>query len=221
MKLIKEDSTFNDMSVLTEGKGANKRMYITGPFLQAEKVNKNNRIYTEKVMDNAVDAYTNDYINEKRALGELNHPAEPVVNPERAAIMTESLSKTRASDAVYYEGKAKVLSTPMGKIVENLLSDGVKIGVSSRGLGSLQPNREGYNMVGNDFILTTAADVVFDPSAQSSFVEGVFEQAEWIYESGIWKQIDLDYQREILKRASAKELNKVKLEVFESFLKTI
>ena len=196
-------------------------MYITGPFLQAEKVNKNNRIYTEKVMDGAVDAYTNDYINEKRALGELNHPAEPVVNPERAAIMTESLSKTRASDAVYYEGKAKVLSTPMGKIVENLLSDGVKIGVSSRGLGSLQPNREGYNMVGNDFILTTAADVVFDPSAQSSFVEGVFEQAEWIYESGIWKQIDLDYQREILKRASAKELNKVKLEVFESFLKTI
>ena len=221
MKLIKEDSSFNDMSVLTEGKGANKRMYIKGPFLQAEKVNKNNRIYTEKVMDGAVDAYTNDYINEKRALGELNHPAEPVVNPERAAIMTESLSKTRASDAVYYEGKAKVLSTPMGKIVENLLSDGVKIGVSSRGLGSLQPNREGYNMVGNDFILTTAADVVFDPSAQSSFVEGVFEQAEWIYESGIWKQIDLDYQREILKRANAKELNKVKLEVFESFLKTI
>jgi hypothetical protein len=221
MKLIKEDSSFNDMSVLTEGKGANKRMYIKGPFLQAEKVNKNNRIYTEKVMDGAVDAYTNDYINEKRALGELNHPAEPVVNPERAAIMTESLTKTKASDAVYYEGKAKVLSTPMGKIVENLLSDGVKIGVSSRGLGSLQPNREGYNMVGNDFILTTAADVVFDPSAQSSFVEGVFEQAEWIYESGIWKQIDLDYQREILKRASAKELNKVKLEVFESFLKTI
>ncbi len=221
MKLIKEDSSFNDMSVLTEGKGTNKRMYITGPFLQAEKVNKNNRIYTEKVMDGAVDAYTNDYINEKRALGELNHPAEPVVNPERAAIMTESLTKTRASDAVYYEGKAKVLSTPMGKIVENLLSDGVKIGVSSRGLGSLQPSREGYNMVGNDFILTTAADVVFDPSAQSSFVEGVFEQAEWIYESGIWKQVDLDYQREILKRANAKELNKVKLEVFESFLKTI
>ena len=221
MKLIKEDSSFNDMSVLTEGKGANKRMYIKGPFLQAEKVNKNNRIYTEKVMDGAVDAYTNDYINEKRALGELNHPAEPVVNPERAAIMTESLTKTKASDAVYYEGKAKVLSTPMGKIVENLLSDGVKIGVSSRGLGSLQPNREGYNMVGNDFILTTAADVVFDPSAQSSFVEGVFEQAEWIYESGIWKQVDLDYQREILKKSNMKELNTVKLKVFESFLKSI
>ena len=221
MKLIKEDITFNDMSVLTEGKGSNKRMYIQGPFLQAEKVNKNNRIYTEKVMDSAVEAYKNDYIDQKRALGELNHPAEPVVNPERAAIMTESLTKTRASDAVYYEGKAKVLSTPMGKIVENLLDDGVKIGVSSRGLGSLQPSREGYNMVGNDFILTTAADVVFDPSAQSSFVEGVYEQAEWIYESGIWKQIDLDYQREILKKSNMKELNKVKLKVFENFLKSI
>ena len=196
-------------------------MYITGPFLQAEKVNKNNRIYSENVMDKAVDSYKTDYIDQKRALGELNHPAEPVVNPERAAIMTESLSKTKTNEAVYYEGKAKVLSTPMGKIVENLLSDGVKIGVSSRGLGSLNPTREGYNMVGNDFVLTTAADVVFDPSAQSSFVEGVYEQAEWIYESGIWKQIDLDYQRARLKKANLKELNEVKLEVFESFLKTL
>ena len=195
-------------------------MFITGPFLQAVKENKNKRIYPEAVMDNAVENYKIDYINEKRALGELNHPAEPVVNPERAAIMTESLKKTPGKDAIYYEGKAKVLSTPMGKIVENLLDDGVKVGVSSRGLGSLMPTN-GINIVGEDFTLTTAADVVFDPSAQSSFVEGVYEQAEWIYESGIWKQIDLDYQREILKKANAKELNKAKLEVFESFLKTI
>ena len=108
----------------------------------------------------------------------------------------------------------------MGGIVKNLLDDGVKIGVSSRGLGSLMPTN-GINIVGEDFTLTTAADVVFDPSAQSSFVEGVYEQAEWIYESGIWKQIDIDYQREKLKRAKTKELNKVKLEVFESFLKTL
>ena len=220
MKLIKEDITLNDVSVLTEGKGDEKRMFITGPFLQAVKENKNKRIYPEVVMDNAVENYKKDYIDEKRALGELNHPAEPVVNPERAAIMTESLKKTPGKDAIYYEGKAKVLSTPMGKIVENLLDDGVKIGVSSRGLGSLMPTN-GINIVGEDFTLTTAADVVFDPSAQSSFVEGVYEQAEWIYESGIWKQIDLDYQREILKKANAKELNKAKLEVFESFLKTI
>lgn len=220
MKLIKEDITLNDVSVLTEGKGDQKRMFITGPFLQAVKENKNKRIYPADVMANAVANYQADYIDQNRALGELNHPAEPVVNPERAAIMTQSLKETRAKDAVYYEGKAKVLSTPMGKIVENLLDDGVKIGVSSRGLGSLMPTN-GINIVGEDFTLTTAADVVFDPSAQSSFVEGVYEQAEWIYESGMWKQVDLDFQREKLKRANMKELNKVKLEVFESFLKTI
>lgn len=220
MKLIKEDISFNDMQVLSEGKGSDKRMYISGPFLQAVKENKNKRIYPEAVMDSAVARYQEDYIKEKRALGELNHPAEPVVNPERAAIMTESLKKSPAKDAIYYEGKAKVLSTPMGKIVENLLHDGVKIGVSSRGLGSLMPTN-GINVVGEDFTLTTAADVVFDPSAQSSFVEGVYEQAEWIYESGMWRQVDLDFQREKLKRAKMKELNKVKLEVFESFLKTL
>ena len=220
MKLIKEDISFNDMQVLSEGKGSDKRMYITGPFLQAVKENKNKRIYPEVVMDSAVERYKEDYIDQKRALGELNHPAEPVVNPERAAIMTESLTKSPGKDAIYYEGRAKVLSTPMGKIVENLLSDGVKIGVSSRGLGSLMPTN-GINVVGEDFTLTTAADVVFDPSAQSSFVEGVYEQAEWIYESGMWKQVDLDFQRERLKRAKMKELNEVKLEVFESFLKTL
>lgn len=220
MKLIKEDITLNDLSVISEGTGDNKRMFITGPFLQAEKENKNKRVYPAAVMANAVENYKRDYIDQKRALGELNHPAEPVVNPERAAIMTQSLKETRAKDAIYYEGKAKVLSTPMGKIVENLLDDGVKIGVSSRGLGSLMPTN-GINIVGEDFTLTTAADVVFDPSAQSSFVEGVYEQAEWIYESGMWRQVDLDFQRERLKRANMKELNKVKLEVFESFLKTL
>ena len=220
MKLIKEDISFNDMQILSEGKGADKRMYISGPFLQAVKENKNKRIYPADVMANAVANYQADYIDQNRALGELNHPAEPVVNPERAAIMTQSLKETRAKDAVYYEGKAKVLSTPMGKIVENLLQDDVKIGVSSRGLGSLMPTN-GINIVGEDFTLTTAADVVFDPSAQSSFVEGVYEQAEWIYESGIWKQVDLEYQREKLRRANMKQLNKVKLEVFESFLKTL
>lgn len=220
MKLIKEDITFNDCSVVSEGAGDDKKMYIKGPFLQAVKENKNKRIYPESVMDNAVANYKRDYIDEKRALGELNHPAEPVVNPERAAIITESLKKTPGKDAIYYEGKAKVLSTPMGKIVKNLLDDDVKIGVSSRGLGSLMPTN-GINVVGEDFTLTTAADVVFDPSAQSSFVEGVYEQAEWIYESGIWKQVDLEFQREKLRRANLKELNKVKLEVFESFLKTL
>lgn len=215
MKLVAESAfDFNDMEVLTEGKGDKKRLYISGPFLQSEKVNRNNRVYPKSVMEKAVSEYTDNYIKEKRSLGELNHPAEPVVNPERAAIMTESLTE----NGIYYMGKAKVLSTPMGKIVENLLDDGVKIGVSSRGLGSMKPMREGYNEVQNDFVLTTAADVVFDPSAQSSFVEGVFEQAEWIYESGMFQMVDLEQSRRALLLAEKSRLNEVKLQLFQKFL---
>ncbi len=216
MKLIKEDITFNDLQVVTEAKDAGDKMYIKGPFLQAEKQNKNGRIYPQYVMDKAVEQYKKDYIAENRALGELNHPAEPVVNPERAAIMTEDLTK----DGIYYVGKAKVLSTPMGKIVENLLSDGVKIGVSSRGLGSLK-SRGSFNEVQEDFMLTTAADVVFDPSAQSSFVEGVYEQAEWIYESGAFRQIDLEFARMQLLNAERKQLQETKLKIFKRFLSNL
>lgn len=215
MKLIKEDVSFNDVTMLTEGKGDKKKMYIKGPFLQAEKVNRNNRVYPQAIMDKAVEQYTKEYIQANRALGELNHPAEPVVNPERAAIMTTELKK----NGIYYEGKAKVLSTPMGKIVENLLDDGCTVGVSSRGLGSLKSNpRDGYNEVQEDFVLTTAADVVFDPSAQSSFVEGVYEQAEWIYESGIFRAVDLEEQRMRLLKAKRKDLMETKLQMFQALM---
>ena len=164
MKLIKEDITYNDLSVLTEGKGDNKKMFIKGPFLQAEKVNRNNRVYPQGVMDKAVEKYTQEYIKANRALGELNHPAEPIVNPERAAIMTTELKK----NGIYYEGKAKVLSTPMGKIVENLLSDGVTIGVSSRGLGSVKESM-GDTVVEEDFQLI-CFDIVAEPSTPDAFV---------------------------------------------------
>jgi len=215
VKLIKEDVSFNDVTMLTEGKGDKKKMYIKGPFLQAEKVNRNNRVYPQAIMDKAVEQYTKEYIQANRALGELNHPAEPVVNPERAAIMTTELKK----NGIYYEGKAKVLSTPMGKIVENLLDDGCTVGVSSRGLGSLKANpRDGYNEVQEDFVLTTAADVVFDPSAQSSFVEGVYEQAEWIYESGIFRAVDLEEQRMRLLKAKRKDLMETKLQMFQALM---
>ena len=218
MKLIKEDITRNDIQVIAEGKGDKKRMFIKGPFLQAEKVNRNNRVYPQAVMDKAVEKYIEEYVNANRALGELNHPAEPVVNPERAAIMTTELTKS----GIYYEGKAKVLSTPMGKIVENLLDDGCTVGVSSRGLGSLKTNpREGYNEVQEDFVLTTAADVVFDPSAQNSFVEGVYEEVEWIYESGIFRAVDLAEQRERLRKARRKELMETKLSVFQTLMNTL
>lgn len=218
MKLIAENiPSINDVSVLVEGKGDSKRLYISGPFLQAEKVNRNNRVYPMATMEKAVEKYYEDYIKENRALGELNHPAEPVVNPERAAIMTTELKK----NGIYFEGKAKVLSTPMGKIVENLLNDGVKIGVSSRGLGSLKPMREGFNEVQNDFVLTTAADVVFDPSAQSSFVEGVMESADWIYESGLFRQIDLEEQQKRIRLAKKAELAEAQLMAFKKLLKSL
>ena len=218
MKLISEDiPSVSDVSVLVEGKGDSKKLYISGPFLQAEKVNRNNRVYPMSVMEKAVEKYHEDYISKSRALGELNHPAEPVVNPERAAIMTTELKK----NGIYFEGKAKVLSTPMGKIVENLLSDGVKIGVSSRGLGSLKPVREGFNEVQGDFVLTTAADVVFDPSAQSAFVEGVMESVDWIYESGLFRQIDLEEQQKRMKLAKKRELAETQLHVFERLMKSL
>ena len=214
MRLIKEDIRYSDIQNLSEGTGANKKLYIKGPFLQAEKVNRNNRVYPQKIMDMAVEKYIQEYVNQNRALGELNQPPEPVVNPERAAIMTTTLEK----DGCYYIGTAKVLSTPMGKIVENLLSDGVKVGVSSRGLGSLKQSRDGYNEVQEDFMLTTAADIVFDPSAQTAFVEGVYEQASWIYESGAFVRLDLDMERERLIKAKRADLLETKLQIFEKFL---
>ena len=217
MKLIAESTLlFEDIKVITEGKDK-KRMYISGPFLQAEKQNRNGRVYPQTIMDAAVNKYKEDYIDKKRSLGELNHPAEPTVNPERAAILTESLEK----DDIYYKGKAKILSTPCGKIVESLVDDGVTIGVSSRGLGSLKPTREGYNEVQNDFVLTTAADIVFDPSAQSSFVEGVYEQAEWIFESGLFVQKDLYQARKELLMAEKNKINEVKLKLFNKFLRDL
>lgn len=217
MKLIREETNFSDFDLLTEGTGDKKSLYIRGPFLQAEKVNRNNRVYPQKIMDMAVERYIKEYVKENRALGELNHPPEPIVNPERAAILTTELKK----DGIYYVGTAKVLSTPMGKIVENLLNDGVKVGVSSRGLGSLKSTREGINEVQGDFMLTTAADVVFDPSAQAAFVEGIYESKEWIYESGVFRSIDLEEQRERLIRAKKRELNEVKLELFQNFLNNL
>jgi len=215
MKLIREEAASRDMQVLSEGVGDKKRLFITGPFLQAEKVNRNKRVYPQRIMDKAVEQYIKEYVEKNRALGELNHPAEPQVNPERAAIMTTELKK----DGIYYTGKAKVLSTPCGKIVESLLSDGCTVGVSSRGLGSLKMNpRDGINEVQEDFVLTTAADIVFDPSAQEAFVEGIYEGAEWIYESGVYRAVDFEEQRERLMKAKKRDLMEAKLDAFQSFL---
>lgn len=219
MKLIREEADFQEVSYISEAnKAGKKRLYITGPFLQYDKMNRNKRVYSKNVMDKAVKEYHKDYIDQKRSLGELNHPAEPIVNPERAAIRTDSLKPVGKN---YYEGKAMVLSTPMGKIVENLIDDGCKVGVSSRGLGSLRPHRDGYNEVQDDFRLTTAADVVFDPSAQEAFVQGVYEAAEWIFESGAFRLVDLEIERQKLRESHIKHLHEQKLSLLRKFLGTL
>lgn len=184
MKLISED--IQDIELVTEESGDKKNLFIEGVFMMFDEKNQNGRVYPESVMDKAVTEYTEKYIETKRALGELNHPPQPTVNPERAAVLTTGLWK----EGRFYKGKAKVLSTPMGKIVESLLSDGVKLGVSSRGLGSVKKGKDGTNVVQNDFMLTAAIDVVADPSVKYAFVEGIYESKEWENINGVFVPSD-------------------------------
>ena len=179
MKLLIETKDFSDYEILTEGEGG-KDLYISGPFIQTECVNRNGRKYIKEHVSAEIAKYVKEKIESGRALGELNHPAHPEVNPERAAIKIVSLTET-GND---YIGKAKVLEkVPMGSIVGGLIREGVKLGVSSRGLGSLR-QCEGYKLVEKDFRLMTAADVVSDPSAPDAFVTAVMENKEWVWENG-------------------------------------
>lgn len=213
MKLLTERT--ESIEYLTEGSDAGKRTYIQGVFMQAEKKNRNGRVYPKKFLSEAVERYNSEYVSDNRALGELNHPNSPTVNPERACIMIESLKWD--NDNVI--GKAKVLSTPMGKILESLIHDGVKIGVSSRALGSLKESN-GVKYVQNDLVLN-AIDAVYDPSAHDAFVTGLMEQAEWIYEAGIWKQIALDEAREQIIKTHIKALEEEKINLFNRFLRSL
>jgi hypothetical protein len=212
------DSTFSEAQVLTESaEGEAKRMYVTGPFLMFDKPNRNKRMYPQKVMEAAVQKYIKEYVDERRALGEMNHPAGRLqVDPERACILTESLEK----DGNYYYGKAKVLSTPLGKILENLLNDGVKIGVSSRGVGTLQKRGE-INEVKSDFNLTVAADIVFDPSVGDAFVNSLMEEREYIYVDGAYVEKDIFEAKARIKVAPSAKLEEAMLAEFESFLAKI
>ena len=217
MKMLCERVDANDTEILVEEtKSGDKKLYITGPFLLFGKQNRNGRVYSESVMDSAVKLYQKEYIDTNRALGELNHPQSLQVDPERACIKIESLVK----DKDYYHGKAKVLSTPMGKILEALLNDGVKVGVSSRGMGST--TRRGIiTEVGNDFRMTTAADVVMDPSAHDAFVESIMEQKEYMLVNGVLVEQEL-YELEVLKKLkSAAEFQNAVLNKFSGFVNTL
>lgn len=216
MKLITDTAISTE--ILTESTlEGNKRLYIAGPFLMHSKENRNGRIYSKKGMDNAVKRYTEEYIKTSRALGEMNHPAGRLqVDPERACILTTELQP----DGNYYHGKAKVLSTPLGKVLEALLEDGVKVGVSSRGVGSVT-KRGGKTYVGEDFHLATCSDIVFDPSVADAFVNHLMEEKEYLLIDGNYIEKDLFESKAKIKKVSSSQLEEAKLQAFQAFLNKI
>jgi hypothetical protein len=216
MKLITEE--IESVEVLTETVNGKKTLYIQGPFLQTETTNRNNRRYGRVVMEREVKRYTEQYICKGRALGELGHPDGPTVNLDRVSHKIISLEQ-RGNDFI---GKAQILSTPMGKIVESLLKDGVCLGVSSRGIGSVRQNPAGYMEVGEDFMLATAADIVADPSAPDAFVQGIMEGKEWIWDGGMLREKMAEQtQRRINTLVDEKLLEEYKLSLFNEFLNSL
>ena len=213
MKLIKEvTEEIKYISELNEETGK-KSHFIEGVFLQSNLKNRNGRMYPKEVMQKEVARYTKESIDKKRAYGELGHPDGPTVNLDRVSHMIVGLKE----DNDNYIGRAKILDTPMGRIVKELIDEGASLGVSSRGLGSLKV-RNGVNEVQEDFMLATAADIVADPSAPDAYVQGIMENKEWTFVNGIWQEKELEESKAKIRAASTKELEAVKLEVFESFL---
>ena len=211
MKLIREE--IESVQVLTEESNGKKSFYITGPFLQGDIKNRNGRIYESRVLAKEVQRYNENFIKRNRALGELGHPDGPTVNLDRVSHNITELYQEGSN----FIGKAKILNTPMGKIAEGLLSDGVQLGVSSRGMGSLV-QREGVNYVGEDFMLATAADIVADPSAPDAFVQGIMEGKEWVWENGLLKECDIEQVKTTIDNAPAHRLNEAILEGFHDLL---
>ena len=216
MKLIREE--IEKVEVLTETVNGKKNMFIKGVFLQSEMVNRNGRMYPFPIMEREVKRYSKDYVAKGRALGELGHPDGPTINLDRVSHKIVSLEQ-KGNDFI---GKAQILSTPMGKIAESLLKEGVCLGVSSRGIGSLRPTKEGYSEVGEDFMLATAADIVADPSAPDAFVQGIMEGKEWVWEGGVLRErIAEQTARRINTLVDQKRLDEHKLGLFNDFLNTL
>jgi hypothetical protein len=216
MKLIREE--IEKVEVLTESVNGKKNLFIKGIFLQAEQVNRNGRMYRMPVMEREVKRYTENYVNKGRALGELGHPDGPTVNLDRVSHKIVELHR----DGNNFIGKAQILSTPMGKIAESLLKEGVCLGVSSRGIGSLKTTREGFNEVGEDFMLATAADIVADPSAPDAFVQGIMEGKEWIWDGGVLREkLAEQTQRRINTLVDQQRLEEHKLSLFNDFINSL
>lgn len=212
MKLISEEVLDVRYLVEENGKGG-KDHFIEGVFMQAERKNRNGRVYPHGVLSKEVERYNRDYVNKNRAFGELGHPDSPTINLDRVSHMITNLYP----DGNNFIGKAKILDTPNGKIVKSLLEGGASLGVSTRGVGSLKP-ANGYQLVQDDFHLATAADIVADPSAPDAFVRGIMEDAEWILTAKGWMPMHHDRAKKLIKEASRDQVEEVALRVFHNFI---
>ena len=217
MKLIREE--IESVKFITEKlKSGKQNLYIEGIFLQGNIKNRNGRMYPMDTLRKEVNRYNESNVSSGRALGELGHPDGPTVNLDRVSHKIVSLKESGSN----FVGKAKILDTPMGSIAKSLIGEGVKLGVSSRGIGSLKPTKEGFNVVGDDFMLATAADIVADPSAPDAFVEGIMEGKEWVWEGSILRErLATETQNKIESLASQKRLEENKLNLFNDFLKSL
>ena len=204
-----------DVQIINESVNGKKNWFIEGPFLQGDIGNKNKRYYPLDILRNEATRYTKEYINENRAFGELGHPQGPTINLERVSHMIVSLKESGKN----FIGKAKITSAlPMGGIAAGLLDEGAKLGVSSRGMGSLKENSEGLNEVQRDFYLATAADIVADPSGPQAFVQGIMEQRGWMFLDGKWTEENNDAVRKTIESTSSRQLEEVQFKVFEEFM---
>jgi len=216
MKLIRE---FVDQTscIIEEKVGGKKNYFIEGVFLQSEITNRNGRMYQEGIMDKEVGRYIKEYVEKNRAYGELGHPETPSINLHLVSHMITSLRK----EGTNWIGKAKILDTPNGQIARNLLDGGANLGVSSRAMGSLKTNNEGVQVVQDDFMLSTAADIVADPSAPDAFVRGIMENKEWVFVDGKFVEQNIEGVRSFIKKASSKQLEEAKILAFQNFLSKI
>ena len=213
MKLISEEAT--NVEFLTEtSKSGGKNYFIEGIFMQANKKNRNGRIYPTEVLQKEAKRYSNEFIAKKRAFGELGHPDGPTVNLERVSHMIEELEEVDQN----FMGRAKILDTPYGKIVKNLIDEGAQLGVSSRGMGSLKAGRNGISEVQGDFYLATAADIVADPSAPDAFVAGIMEGKEWIWDNGLLKETQIQEYKDKIEKSSRRGRENVLVEAFRDFI---
>ena len=214
MKLISEE--ISQAEYIVEEANGNKNYKIRGVFLQTEIRNRNGRVYPKDILENEVRRYNTEFINKKRAFGELGHPDGPTVNLERVSHMITKLYP----DGNNFIGEAKIMNTPYGKIVKGLIDEGAQLGVSSRGMGSLE-QRGGVNYVGKDFYLATAADIVADPSAPDAFVEGIMENKEWVWDNGVLVEKNIDAWKREIESAKRNALAEAKVKIFKNFLKNL